>query len=432
MKNKKVFLMLLSSVAMTSCFLTSCNQTTGNSSSSFNSIIRDPDEVYVTEVKVTTPPNKTNYVPGEESFDSTGMVLQATWSDGYVEENVSSTKYYVEPAGIIPAGTDHVTIYYGDASVVLPIQTNATMTLRIKQVPVKTDYTVGEVFDPKGLILEYEVNGQAKEIDDYDVNKVTFVSKPLTKQDKFVEVTYNKLSVNVPINVRGQNKKVELEDNLSVNYTSGTSPTGSEIMPGSKLKITRNNEGKYLVNNDSKTLYETYEEAYNAAYQKATAATKTQVAQASAGDFLAFLDGTGATFTVNLKDVESEEMELYIRGASNWAFNIQNWTPYQIGDMVLNEFMTIKVNGREISLADNLILPGCGDGTKGDHAYWTNWTTLDLGKITLNPSLETNTIEFSVNIEKGLDENNEYKYLYNNSGQYAFGQYDYILLEDLA
>lgn len=60
-----------------------------------------------------------------------------------------------------------------------------------------------------------------------------------------------------------------------------------------------------------------------------------------------------------------------------------------------------------------------------------NWATLDLGTIDLNPSLEINTIKFTVSIDKALDENNKYQYMYNNGANYAFGQYDYIMLEDV-
>ena len=110
---------------------------------------------------------------------------------------------------------------------------------------------------------------------------------------------------------------------------------------------------------------------------------------------------------------------------------MKSWMPYQVSDMQLSKFMKVEINGKEHALNDKLILPGCGDGTKGDHSYWTNWTTLDLGIIDLNPNLEINTIKFTVSIDKTLDENNKYQYMYNNGANYAFGQYDYIMLEDV-
>lgn len=357
------------------------------------------------------------------TFDINDISVKYNCECGYVNDNLQYTVKNM-PSTSLNIG-DSITLGINGVNYdfVLPVY-----ELNIKQVPVKTDYTEGELFDPKGLILNKKYLDRFEDYTEFNLDEVTFVEKVLTTQDNFVEVTYDNLSIKIPVNVRHSSIKVELEDNLSVTYTEGTNVAGNKkIMPGSKLKITRNAEGKYIVDNKS---YDTYEEAYEVAYQKGSSATKTQVAQASAGDFLAFLDGTGATFTVNLKDIASEQMELYIRGASNYVEIMKNWTPYKIGDMVLNEFMTVRVNGEELALADNLVLPGCGDGTKGDHAYWTNWTTLDLGTITLDPSLEINTIEFSVDFEKGLNENGKYKYLYNDNTQYAFGQYDYILLEE--
>ncbi len=433
MKKGKIFLMSLLALLVSSISLTSCGQNVDSSKNSGNStsIIRDPDEVYVSSIEVVNPPKKTNYIPLEEAFNSEGMIIKATWSDGYVEDNVSPGKYYVEPSGILPEGIDHVTIHYGDASVDVSISTSEEKALYIKQVPVKTDYTVGEEFVVDGLILGYQIGEDKRDIENYDISKVIFNKKPLTKQDKFVKVTYEGISINVPINVHNETLKIELEDNSIMTYGEGTLVDGKgKKTPGSKLAIKKLESGKYVVGS-AKDEYETYEEAYEVAYNKTTTAGKTMVKQASSGDFLAFLDGTGASFTINLKNVTSASNELYIRGASNWVTNMQNWTPYQVGDIYLKDFMTVEVNGVEHSLKDDLVLHGCGDGTKGDHSYWTNWETLDLGKITLNPALEINTIKFTVAIDKGLDENDTYKYMYNNNGMYAFGQYDYVLLEDV-
>ena len=77
------------------------------------------------------------------------------------------TKYYVEPSGIIPEGTTYVTIYYGDASTKLDISTTGTFELYVVQVPVKTDYTVGDFFDPTGLILGYRSGDTTKEIPNF-------------------------------------------------------------------------------------------------------------------------------------------------------------------------------------------------------------------------------------------------------------------------
>lgn len=427
MKNKKILLLTLPLI-FNSLFLVSCQQTNVNTGKVSSNSQKDADDVYVTSIEVTTPPIKTNYVPLEEAFDSKGMVVKATWSDGYIEENVQSNKYYVEPSGLLPIGTDHVTIHYGDASTIVNITTTGEKTLFIKQIPVKTDYIVGDIFDPTGLILGYQVGEDKKDIDNFDVAKVTFEKKALKKTDKFVTITYEKLSINIPINVHNQSLKIELEDNLLVDYSSGKSPKGGDVKPISKLNILRNEDGTF--NYKDKT-FPTYKEVYDEAYSKASPASKIMVKQASEGDFLASIDGVGCSFTVNLKNVQLQKSELYIRGASNWATTLINWMPYQISDIQLSKFMTVEINGVEHVLDDKLILPGCGDGKKGDHSYWTNWHTLDLGTINLDPKLEINTIKFTVSKDKALDENGQCQYIYSNGANYAFGQYDYIMLEDV-
>lgn len=225
----------------------------------------------------------------------------------------------------------------------------------------------------------------------------------------------------------GDTSYIELEDNTMVDYGSGTSLAGASITPESKLKITKTETGTYKYGS---TEYQTHEEAYKAAYEKATDGAKTMVTNARGNDFLASIDGTGASFTINLRDVYSSKKELYLCGASNFATEMEGWKPAKIDDMNLKDFMTVEVNGKQIELADDLILPGIGDGTSGSHTYWTNWALLNLGAIELDTTLDVNTIKFTVSIDNALNENGEYKYIYNK--MYAFGQYDYVMLKDIA
>lgn len=227
--------------------------------------------------------------------------------------------------------------------------------------------------------------------------------------------------------VPGATSYIELEDNTMVDYGSGTKLDGSSVTPESKLKITKTDNGTYKYGSKE---YSTYEEVYKDAYAAATDAGKIMVTNARGNDFLASIDGTGASFTINLKDIYSSKKELYLCGASNFVTVMKSWMPYQIDDMNLKDFMTVEVNGKEIELADNLILPGIGDGTSGSHTYWTNWALLNLGAIELDTTLDVNTIKFTVSIDNALNENGDYKYIYNN--MYAFGQYDYVMLKDIA
>lgn len=54
-----------------------------------------PVEVVLDSIKVTTPPTKTEYTEGE-SFDSAGMIVTATWSDGTEKDVTDEVTYSTE------------------------------------------------------------------------------------------------------------------------------------------------------------------------------------------------------------------------------------------------------------------------------------------------------------------------------------------------
>ena len=394
-------------VVLFSTIFVGCSQVNNNPTlpnGNNTSIVRDDDEVWVDSIEVTKKPNKLNYVPNEEVFDSTGMILKATWSDGYVEENVSSTKYYVEPSGIIPEGTTYVTIYYGDASTKLDISTTGTFELYVVQVPVKTDYTVGEFFDPTGLILGYRSGNTTKEIPGFKVEDVTYEKKALTKNDTKVTVSYKNLSVDIAIKVLSPSMKIELEDKNFV------------TMVGCKPKnlVKQNANGTYSYNS-GKTEYATYEEAYD----KHTESAKCQMEKASNKDFLSDVNTEKSTFTVTFVPTFASA-NLRIRGASNAVGKYDTTSkPTQSKSMDLTKIMKVEVNGKTIELDKNAIFEGI-TSNEPSHYVWTNWHTAFINVITLNPN-QTNTIKFS------FTPSADYVHPWGS----ALGQYDYMLLEEI-
>lgn len=408
-KKKKIWFSATALCLTLACAATVACAPTSQSSSSpgAGSIVHEQGELYVTGIEIVQQPNRTQYIGGEESFDSTGMVVKATWNDGYVEENVSSTKYYYEPSGILPEGTTFVTVYYGDASAKVSVSTGATRELYVKQIPIKTDYVVGEQFDPSGLILGYIVNNVKKDFDGYDVSKVTFPRKALQKTDEYVTVEYEGMQVNVPITVRAQSQQVELEDMSVVSYAGGAWCKG----------VYQTSEGKWRAGKGA-TDYDTYQ----AAYDKQTEATKAQLEQASGNNFVAFIDKEGASFTVTIENATTSKVNLYIRGASNnvgMYMNEGHSKPVQSYDMDLTEVMNLSVNGTAVAIDSRAILPGLDNNNVESHYVWTNWATVFLGEIDLKVG-QTNTLKFTFNL---LEEN---AYQWGT----AMGQYDYILLED--
>lgn len=400
-KNLLITMVVLFSTIFVGCSQVNNNPTLPNGNNT--SITRDDDEVWVDSIEVTKKPNKLNYVPNEEVFDSTGMILKATWSDGYIEENVSSTKYYVEPSGIIPEGTTYVTIYYGDASTKLDISTTGTFELYVVQVPVKTDYTVGEFFDPTGLILGYKSGDTTKEIPNFKVEDVTYEKKALTKNDTKVTVSYKNLSVDIAIKVLSPSMKIELEDKNFVTMV-GCKP---------KNQVKQNANGTYSYGSSTKE-YATYEEAYD----KHTESAKCQMEKASNRDFLSDVNTDKSTFTVTFVPTFSSA-NLRIRGASNAVGKYDTTSkPTQSKSMDLTKIMIVEVNGKTIELDKNAIFEGI-TSNEPSHYVWTNWHTAFINVITLNPN-QTNTIKFS------FTPSSDYVHPWGS----ALGQYDYMLLEE--
>ena len=67
-----------------------------------------PSTKTLSSISITTKPTKTNYTEGEK-FDTKGMVIKATYSDGTVK---TITNYEVIPSGSLTTGDNTVTIRY--------------------------------------------------------------------------------------------------------------------------------------------------------------------------------------------------------------------------------------------------------------------------------------------------------------------------------
>ena len=117
----------------------------------------------VTELKITTPPTKTEYLPGE-SFDPAGMTVVAVY-DGVTEVEV--TDYTVEDGEALKADAESVTVKYGDAAVQQPI----TMLALYGKGDVNND---GVVDDADAALVYAFVNtkltADARQADAADVN----------------------------------------------------------------------------------------------------------------------------------------------------------------------------------------------------------------------------------------------------------------------
>ncbi|MCD8214044.1 MAG: bacterial Ig-like domain-containing protein, partial [Clostridiales bacterium] len=109
---------------------------------------------YLSGLEVTTKPSKTAYIEGQ-SFDSTGMVVNAIYANGCTEE---VTSYTCSPETLSADDTEVYIVYDGDYSsvyttVTVSVSEKEVSSIAVTRQPTKTDYIVGQSFDPSGMIV---------------------------------------------------------------------------------------------------------------------------------------------------------------------------------------------------------------------------------------------------------------------------------------
>lgn len=139
----------------------------------------------VTELKITTPPTKTEYKEGQ-NFDKYGMVIEATRKNGNKE---IVTDYTIENGNNLKVEQTKVTISYEDKTVEqgITVIPNPLMEIKVDKAPNKTNYVVGQNFDKTGMVITGVYKDESTvEILDYTIENGT----NLTKEQTSVTISY--------------------------------------------------------------------------------------------------------------------------------------------------------------------------------------------------------------------------------------------------
>jgi len=191
----------------------------------------------VTELKIITPPTKTNYKEGQH-FDKTGMVIEATYKDGTTK---TISDYTILDGNNLKAEQTHVTISYGEKTVkqLITVVPNPLIEIIVSKEPNKIKYVVGQNFDKTGMVITgiYQ-DGDTQEILDYTIENGLNLTKEQTYvtikyQDKTTtqEITVEEKSIieisidKNPIKLKYIQNKEELDltgGNLKITYNDGT------------------------------------------------------------------------------------------------------------------------------------------------------------------------------------------------------------------
>ena len=119
--------------------------------------VTPPAPATLTGISVKTEPTKMTYNEGE-SFDATGMVIEATYSDTSKKD---ITTYTYAPTVALTTSDTEVTISYTEGGVtktctqdiVVNAAAKTLSSIAVTTAPTKTIYTEGENFNPAGMVV---------------------------------------------------------------------------------------------------------------------------------------------------------------------------------------------------------------------------------------------------------------------------------------
>lgn len=107
-------------------------------------------------IAITTPPDKTAYLPGEV-FDPAGMVVTASYSNG---ATLTATGWTYSPSGALPEGTSEVEIIYTEAGVTK----TAVQAITVERGTISVPTVSGS--------LTYNGQAQSPTLTGYDADKM--------------------------------------------------------------------------------------------------------------------------------------------------------------------------------------------------------------------------------------------------------------------
>ena len=127
---------------------------------------QQPPVVTLTDIVITTPPTKTTYTAGE-SFDPTGMVVTAYYSD-QSSRPLNSNEYTYAPADALTANDTKITVTYDDGGTIKtaeqPITVATSITIEIpvrKEIDSNATFSGSETFTFEVEVLNSNVEMEA-------------------------------------------------------------------------------------------------------------------------------------------------------------------------------------------------------------------------------------------------------------------------------
>ena len=190
----------------------------------------------VVSLKIKTPPTKKEYKEGQ-SFDRTGMIIEATYKDGTTKV---IDDYTITDEKNLKDGQTEVSIVYGNITIKqeITVTPNPLVEIKVKQAPNKTKYVEGQDFDKTGMIIVgiYQ-DGEEYEIENYSISN----GKGLNKEQSYVTIEYNGKDVKQEITVE-EKKIIQINIYKIPTKTQYVQNKEELDLNGGKIKITYNDD----------------------------------------------------------------------------------------------------------------------------------------------------------------------------------------------
>lgn len=117
-------------------------------------------EVQLVKIEISSLPHKLKYKKGEE-FDSSGLIVSATYDDGRVEE---TTSYTLSNPNMSTAGVKTVNVAYETQSTTFDIVVIEIIKIEITALPTKVEYSKGDTLDTSGMLISTVWTDGSKEV----------------------------------------------------------------------------------------------------------------------------------------------------------------------------------------------------------------------------------------------------------------------------
>lgn len=152
-------------------------------------------EVQLVKIEISSLPHKLKYKKGEE-FNSSGLIVSATYDDGRVEK---TTSYTLSNPDMSTAGVKTVNVAYETQSTTFDIVVIEITKIEITALPTRVEYSKGDVLDTSGMLISTVWTDGSKEVlaDGYTVSDLDSSEAG----EKTITVTYQSFTATFTVEV---------------------------------------------------------------------------------------------------------------------------------------------------------------------------------------------------------------------------------------